>query len=150
MDKVVIFKRITLKICANHLGPRPDVQLSLGYFHCMHYHHPLLSIYDELHELVSQGDYEHTNNNDEFVELILHFKKIFEKEDASKDDEKFLDLCKVTGNLCELWYGKNYDDMRLICDTFINAKFGIKTSDVLSMETAKLTIDPNRQSLKTN
>lgn len=43
---------------------------------------------------------------------------------------------------------KNYDDMRLICDTFINAKFGIKTSDVLSMETAKLTIDPNRQSLE--
>lgn len=38
--------------------------------------------------------------------------------------------------------------MRLICDTFINAKFGIKTSDVLSMETAKLTIDPNRQSLE--
>lgn len=36
----------------------------------------------------------------------------------------------------------------LICDTFINAKFGIKTSDVLSMETAKLTIDPNRQSLE--
>lgn len=108
----------------------------------------LLSIYDELHELVSQGDYEHTNNNDEFVELILHFKKIFEKEDASKDDEKFLDLCKVTGNLCELWYGKNYDDMRLICHTFINAKFGIKTSDVLSMETAKLSIDPNRQSLE--
>lgn len=108
----------------------------------------LLSIYDELHELVSQDGYEHTNNNDEFVELILHFKKIFQREDVSKDDEKFLELCRVTGNLCELWYGKNFDDMRLICDTFINAKFGIKTSDVLSMETAKLSIDPNRQSLE--
>ncbi|CAI4043743.1 hypothetical protein SKDZ_10G1750 [Saccharomyces kudriavzevii ZP591] len=107
-----------------------------------------LFIYDELHALVNQDDYEHTNNNDEFIELILHFKKIFQKENASKNDEDFLELCRITGNLSELWYGKNHDDMRLICDTFINAKFGIKTSSISSMEIAKTTIDPNRQSLE--
>ncbi|CAI4044417.1 hypothetical protein N7582_003117 [Saccharomyces uvarum] len=107
-----------------------------------------LSIYDELHDLVNQDDYEHSNNNDEFIELILHFKKNFQKENASTNDESFLELCKITGNLCELWYGKNHADMRLICDTYINASFGIKTGDILSMETAKLTIDPNRQSLE--
>ena len=40
---------------------------------------------------------------------------------------------------CELWYSRQFHDIKSICDSFIKLKTGIDTSN---------TIDPNRQRLE--
>lgn len=89
----------------------------------------LLSIYDQLLELNK-----HDSDHDDIIEMMLHFKE--NKVIPSID---MVELCKLAGNICELWYSRQFHDIKSICDSFIKLKTGIDTSN---------TIDPNRQRLE--
>lgn len=85
----------------------------------------LLCIYNDLIDI-------EPDDNDEILELMLHYKFNSKLINATE-------LCKMAGNLCELFYYEKYDDMKLICDNFLKLKFNIHSNI-----NGNSNVDPNR------
>ncbi|CCH60104.1 hypothetical protein TBLA_0C03000 [Henningerozyma blattae CBS 6284] len=101
-------------------------------------------------------------DNDEILELMLHYKLNETEGDGSTKKESAInciELCKIAGNLSELWYYEKYDDMKCICDTFLKIQMGVEMSQYRKEEKAiqeleksqiktHLKVDPNRLRLE--
>ncbi|CCE63329.1 hypothetical protein TPHA_0E02370 [Tetrapisispora phaffii CBS 4417] len=104
----------------------------------------LLNIYEDL--ITDDDDYD----KDDIIEKLLHFE-----ETAGTKLISCIELCKMSGNLCELYMYENYQDMACICDTFVKVRIGEDTFEKLSQLDAdkqpmkkQPSIDPNRKRLE--
>ncbi|EDO18240.1 hypothetical protein Kpol_543p70 [Vanderwaltozyma polyspora DSM 70294] len=106
----------------------------------------LLNIFEDIIDEDEDAD------NDELIEKLLHYKKT--------SGVKLIDcveLCKIAGNLCELWSYENYEDMMCICDTFVKVRVGEekfnRLNEILKDKAARKNansnvVDPNRKRLE--
>lgn len=76
-------------------------------------------------------------DHNDLVELMLHFQsRITSMVDC-------VELCKMAGNLCELWYAQDINSMKLISDNFLKIKFNVdKESE------PEESLDPNRRRIE--
>ncbi|QLL33468.1 hypothetical protein HG536_0E03790 [Torulaspora globosa] len=80
---------------------------------------------------------EEVEDHNDLVELMLHFQsRITSMVDC-------IELCKMAGNLCELWYTQDVDSMKLICDNFLKIKFNVDREP-----DREERIDPNRRRIE--
>lgn len=80
---------------------------------------------------------EEIEDHNDLVELMLHFHTtIVPMIDC-------VELCKMAGNLCELWYIQDVNSMKSISDNFLKIKFNVdKESE------REVGIDPNRRRIE--
>lgn len=80
---------------------------------------------------------DNVEDHNDLVEMMLHYSV------NSNSMIDCVELCRMSGNLCELWYSQDFDAMKLISDTFLKIKFNI---DVRPVSVGKM--DPNRRRLE--
>ncbi|CCD23885.1 GTPase-activating protein GYP6 NDAI_0C02250 [Naumovozyma dairenensis CBS 421] len=97
----------------------------------------LLSLYDRFLAL-----YTNDSDHDDIIELMLHFK-----DTQPIVDLDTVQLCQMAGNICELWYNGNLEDMQSICRSFIKLKTGLDETSPIDPHRLRLE-DRLRKSVK--
>lgn len=106
----------------------------------------LLNIFEDLVKEFDEDD-----EADELIEKLLHFKTA-----AGTKLISCVEICKIAGNLCELYSCENFEDMKCICDTFVRVRIGHEKFEKLNTlkdtsnnkNSKNSTIDPNRKRLE--
>lgn len=83
---------------------------------------------------------EEIEDHNDLVELLLHYH---ERSDSMID---CVELCRMAGNLCELWYIQDINAMRLISDTFLKIRFNVSSN--IAKENNNNNVDPNRRRIE--
>lgn len=90
---------------------------------------------------------EEIEDHNDLVELLLHYQ---ERSDSMID---CVELCRMAGNLCELWYMQDTNAMKLISDTFLKIRFNVSSNNTKEEEKKNNNnnsniVDPNRRRIE--
>lgn len=81
---------------------------------------------------------EKIEDHNDIVEFMLHYSL----NSSSMID--CVELCKMSGNLCELWYLQDFTAMKLVADSFLKIRFNVENKTTPKA----VKIDPNRKRLE--